>query len=114
MIIIKNGDVNVMKSNFEKLAAIIGRNNQNYLQYLQEIDADKYNKETLERVGFAKWQLAHDYAARLEAFVYDHVRQLTTSDVELFDLVPYIVYMKLSEKTRRIINIIHKEGRYVN
>ena len=65
-------------------------------------------KENQERHRHNQWQFIHDYATWLQDYVLHNLKELTAEDVELFDLVPYTVYEKLTEKTIIIISAIHK------
>ena len=48
------------------------------------------------------------YATWLGEFVWTNVTELTPADLSAFDLVPYIVWNKMSEKSERIVNLIMK------
>jgi hypothetical protein len=100
-------------SHFDNLMAIVTANNNTYAR----ITHDLHLFEDLDATSEAKRQetkrnhFAHEYANALDNYVIRNYNELKPSDFRIFDLVPYLVWNKISIKASHIatkIEEIHK------
>jgi hypothetical protein len=92
---------------YEKLRKNIVAHNEKYVE-LNDLVHNAKTEQELQDAMTARWQFIHDYATWLGEFVWTNVTELTPADLSAFDLVPYIVWNKMSEKSERIVNLIMK------
>lgn len=93
---------------------LIKANNTTYEQLNSEVHRleSLYSDEDVTEVQnakFTRWQFIHNYADQLDELIWHNVTNLTNltkTDLSVFDLVPYIVWNKLSEKSLIIVNNI--------
>lgn len=90
---------------YEKLKEYILAHNQKYVA-LNDLVHNAQTEKELAEAKHERWQFIHNYAAWLSDFVWKNITELTPDDLALFDLVPYIVWNKMSEKSEVIVQKI--------
>ena len=92
-------------SHFDNLMAIVTANNDTYarithdLHLFEDLDDDNEAK----RQDTKRNHFAHEYAATLDNYVMRYHDELKPSDFRIFDLVPYLVWNKMSVKASHIV-----------
>lgn len=82
-------------------------------KFEQEKDPNVFEKlliaqEQEERSRHKLWQFQHDYATEVQSFVLNNFLKLTSGDVRILDLVPSVVYKKISAKAQITIQTIYR------
>lgn len=92
-------------SHFDNLMAIVTANNDTYARITHDLhlfedldDASEAKRQAAKRNHFA-----HEYANTLDNYVIRHYDELKPSDFRIFDLVPYLVWNKISVKASHIV-----------
>ena len=92
---------------YDKLKRLIENHNEQYQQFNDLVHSIK-NGNDLKIATQQRWQFIHDYANFLHGFLWDHMQELTPDDLSLLDLVPYIVWNKMTEKSHIVVETIQK------
>lgn len=95
---------------FTELSGVITSYNDTYQKHNLYVWGAEHTEDAkqIELAIHKRDQFIHDYVAKLEHLVLDNDNfvKLTAKDVRVFDLVPYTVWFKLSERTRRILKLV--------
>lgn len=99
---------------YDKLKQLIENHNEQYQKFNDLVHSTK-NDNDLKIATQQRWQFIHDYANFLHGFLWDHMQELTPDDLSLLDLVPYIVWNKMTEKSHIVVETIQKihNGRWL-
>ena len=89
----------------QDLKRLIKQNNLNYEFYNQLIENSTTEEELLENKTKRK-QFIKNYAQSLNDYIWEQLPNLTAKECVIFDLVPYTIWNKMSEKYTTIIDKI--------
>lgn len=97
---------------YEKLKTLIEDKNKEYQRLndivynFEHIASDDATEEQYKAVLFDRWQFIHNYASSLNDFIQYNKEDLTADDLSAFDLVPNVVWRKMSAKTEKVVDLI--------
>ncbi len=101
-----------METLYNELENLIKESNETYfrlnnLVYEEEQNSpENFESSKLSKLKFNRWQFIHDYAEEVSNFILNNINQISKKELPLFDLVPYIVWNIIPEKSIIIIRKI--------
>lgn len=105
---------------YEKLKTLIEDKNKEYQRLndivynFEHIASDDATEEQYNAVLFDRWQFIHNYASSLNDFIWYNKEELTADDLSALDLVPNVVWRKMSAKSEKVVDLImnlHEQGK---
>ena len=91
---------------YEELETVIKENNETYFKLNNLVyEEEQKLSENFEssKFKFQRWQFIHNYAEEISNFILNNIKEISKDELPLFDLVPYIVWNKIPEKSIIII-----------
>lgn len=92
---------------YDVFKTYIEQQNKKY-QDINSKQHEDLTEEEMEKLQIEKKFFIYDYSRDLSTLIINHFTEIKPEDTIAFDLVPYIVWMKISEKAYRIINKINQ------
>lgn len=97
---------------YEKLKALIEDKNKEYQRLndivynFEHIAPDDATEEHYKDALFDRRRFIHEYASSLNDFIWYNKTELNADDLSAFDLVPNIVWRKMSAKSEKVVDLI--------
>lgn len=94
--------------NYENLEIMISCHNVDYNDH-NWYEAQAKTKEEKLKAQHQKWQFIHDYATNVSDYIIQNIDKLDKEDLLPLDLIPYTVWIRMTAKSRIIIEKIKKQ-----
>lgn len=91
---------------YELLKELITKNNAKYQEYNDKVAQITENTPESELLIHERWQFIHDYATEIHDILVTNINTIEPSDVVVFDMIPYLVWNKMTLKDQAIVKAI--------
>lgn len=92
-------------THYEELKLLVERENERYHEFNNAVYRAE-NETELEQARSVKQAFVYSYAQRINDYLYHNLTELTAKDCTVLDLVPYLVWNQVTDKSAMMVEQI--------